>query len=95
MREYFSNCNEAVARWRERGPTLLEPERDPSAPGYPSPILGDELVHPHGVYLFRHRKLPIRYYAPNFHPPYDTPENKAIIREILGRKWNEHSLQWD
>lgn len=50
-----------VAEWRAAGPALLEPETDPSAPGYPTvdQVLGEELSSPHGVYLYKHRNEPV------------------------------------
>ena len=93
--EYMRKCSEAVARWRELGPQLLTPECDPNQEGYPGEnVLDNELTHPHGVYLFRHRMLPTKYFAPNFEPPYDTAEKREIIAKVLGRKWDEHDRVW-
>ena len=96
MRQYFELCNETVSSWRQRGPVALEGELDPLQPGYAGEnIIDSELSQPHGVYLFRHRYLPIKYFPPNFHPPYDTAEKRQIIGAVLGRQWNEHLLQWE
>lgn len=95
MVAYFAKCNDAVLKWRAKGPQLLEPPLDPNSPGYPTHPLDDELENPHGVYLFRHRNLPIRYFAPNFHPPYDTPEKIEIIEKFINKTWNEQTLNWE
>lgn len=94
--EYMEQCSEAVGRWRAQGAQTLTPETDPSQPGCPTQqqVLGEELTSPHGLYLFRHRMLPIQYFAPNFEPPYDTPEKRAVISRVLGRKWDEHAGEW-
>lgn len=94
MKDYMRHCEEVVELWRSLGPQFLEPEKDPKAAGYIACPLGCELESPHGLYLFRHRNLPINYYPPNFHPPYDTPEKRAIIREVLSHSWDENTLQW-
>lgn len=95
MAAYFAHCSEIVRKWRERGSTCLEGEMDVGQPGHVSRALGAELTNPHGVYLFRHRNMPIQYFPPNFHPPYDSLEKRKIIQDVLSRKWNEHNLQWD
>jgi hypothetical protein len=94
MVSYFGKCNEAVSKWRARGPQLLEPPSNADTPGYPKIPLNDELEHPHGVYLFRHRNLPIRYFAPNFHPPYDTSDKREVIAKYVNKAWDEQTLDW-
>jgi len=94
MQQYFEKCDGVVRKWRERGATLIEPETDPSKPGYPSKPLGSELDSPHGVYLFKNRNEPIEYFEPNFHPPYDTPEKRKIISDVLSKEWDEDNLTW-
>ncbi len=39
-------------------------------------------------------KRPGRYFAPNFHPPYDTPEKRKLIADVLGREWHSPTLSW-
>lgn len=95
MRQYFADVHAVVAEWRAAGPTLLEPESDPAAAGHPGDkALGDELSSPHGIYLFKHRNEPVEYFAPNFHPPYDTPEKRQIIKNVLAKEWHEPTLSW-
>jgi hypothetical protein len=96
MRQYFAAVHQVVAEWRAAGPLLLEPEADPTAAGHPSggQLLGEELASPHGVYLFKTRNEPVEYFAPNFHPPYDTPEKRKIIQDVLARQWHSPTLSW-
>ena len=94
MTDYFRHCNDVVSEWRSQGPQCLEPESDPTAAGCPPQPLQDEMEHPHGVYLFRHRNLPVKYFAPNFHPPYDTPEKRELIAATLSKTWDEKTLSW-
>jgi len=96
MRRYFEEVDAVVREWRQKGPTLLEPERDPEAAGCPkgAALLGDELSSPHGVYLFKTRNEVVEYFPPNFHPPYDTPEKRKIIRGVLSKEWHSPTLSW-
>ena len=94
MREYFANCSKVVKEWRKLGPLCLEPENNPMNTGYISNPLDNELTEPHGVYLFRDRLNIIKYFAPNFHPPYNTPEKREIIRRVLSVQWDEKNLRW-
>ena len=57
-------------------------------------LRGQQRRTPNGVYLFRHRAQPLRYFAPSFHPPYDTPAQRAVIRHWLDRRWDAAALQW-
>ena len=83
MRDYFNSCSDAVARWRERGPVCLEPQTHPGEHGFvgEKKALSDELTNPHGVYLYKTRQDVVDYFAPNFFPPYNTPEKRAIIEK--------------
>lgn len=94
--QYLSRCSDVVSRWRADGPRLLTPECNFAVAGCVpvQRVLGDELVRPHGVYLFRHRMHPVHYFPPNFEPPYDTAEKRAVIEAVLSRKWDERSLEW-
>ena len=75
--------------------TYLEPESDPTKPGWVEAPIGEELATPHGLYLFKTREEPIRYFAPNFEPPYNTPEKRSIIEHVLRRVWNPSTLSWE
>jgi hypothetical protein len=54
----------------------------------------DKMVHDAGIYLFRDRKTITHYFEPNFFPPYNTPEKKMIIAQILAEQWDESTLSW-
>lgn len=47
-----------------------------------------------GVWLFTDRENITHFFAPNFLPPYDTPEKRKIIFDVLREEWNEESLSW-
>lgn len=36
----------------------------------------------------------VEYFPPNFHPPYDTPEKREIIRDVLSKHWHSPTLTW-
>lgn len=36
----------------------------------------------------------MEYFPPNFHPPYDTPEKREIIRDVLSKHWHSPTLTW-
>jgi hypothetical protein len=42
-----------------------------------------------GLFLFKDRTETIGYYQPNFLPPYDTPEKRKVISDILSSRWDE------
>ncbi len=107
MQSYFRHCDKVVEQWRAMGPQFLETENDTSVKGCifassninnnycnGSAVIGEEAVHPHGVYLFKHRAAPLDYFPPNFHPPYNTAEKRKIIANVLSRNWNTSTLQW-
>jgi hypothetical protein len=109
MTNYFENCQKIVDKWRQEGPMLLEPqkslspntgnlvglkrEREDRGGGIERPV-GEELSDPHGIYLFKDRKTILKYFKPNFLPPYDTKESRAIIENVLSKTWNEETLSW-
>lgn len=106
-REYFKNCCVIQEEWEKNGPKLLTPVI-PVIPAIPenayngngaitgaiSLPIDDELIHPNGIYLFKDRKTIIKYFKPNFLPPYDTNDKIEIIRSVLAEKWDENYLQW-
>jgi hypothetical protein len=98
--EYFKNCSVILEEWEKDGPKLLQSVIPDAFDGNGtvsgailSPIC-EELVHPHGVYLFKDRKTIIKYFKPNFLPPYNTDEKVEIIRNVLKEKWDEKNLVW-
>jgi len=81
---YFAHCSAVVAEWRARGPVLLEAEeKDPSTTG----AVG-------GLYFFRDANRVVGYVEPNFLPPYNTPEKRALIQKVLSRRWDQDRLEW-
>ena len=103
-KEYFKNCRIIQEEWEKNGPKLLNPyitvipenayNGNGAISGAVTSPIGDELIHPHGIYLFKDRKTIIKYFQPNFLPPYDTDEKIEIIRSVLAEKWDEKNLQW-
>ena len=66
----------------------------PAAPGHPGDgaAIGDESINPHGLYLFKTREEIVEYFGPNFHPPYNTPEKRKIISDVLSEVWDSPTL---
>jgi len=62
-------CGAAVARWQAAGPQPLINPDEPDAGS--------------GFWMYRDRNRPKQFFAPNFFPPYDTEEKRAIIERIL------------
>lgn len=89
---YFEHCSTVLGNWRDNclkiplSEQYLEPESDSAVPGCPEHVVGNELEHPHGIYLFKHRNKILRYFAPNFHPPYSSPESREVILQVLKLK---------
>eukprot|EP01051_Picozoa_sp_SAG22_P013798 SAG22_NODE_1590_length_4048_cov_3.816156_1_plen_644_part_00 len=95
MNQYLAQASAVIEQWRQRGPQLLQPEVDPTQPGYPSPVLGAELTDPHGIHLFRDRNTPLHYFAPNFLPPYNSSEKRKVIAEVLSKLWNDETKRFE
>lgn len=70
--------------WNNGSETLTLPDRVPTAP---------EDCHS-GIWLFTDRANITHFFAPNFLPPYDTPEKRKIIFDVLKEEWDEGSLSW-
>lgn len=47
-----------------------------------------------GIWLFTDRENPTHFFEPNFLPPYNTPEKRKIILEVLKEEWDEKTLIW-
>lgn len=56
--------------------------------------LDDENVHPYGIYLFKDRKTIIKYFKPNFFPPYNDEGKRKIIENVLSKTWDETNMKW-
>ena len=47
-----------------------------------------------GIWLFTDRENPTHFFKPNFLPPYNTPEKRKIILDVLKEEWDEKTLSW-
>jgi hypothetical protein len=47
-----------------------------------------------GIWLFTDRENISHFFKPNFLPPYDTPDKKKIILDVLREEWDEKTLSW-
>ena len=95
LHAYLQQASAAVETWRERGPVILEPASNKSTVGYPDPVLGEEVSKPGGVYLFKSRNEPQKYFAPNWEPPYNNTEKRATIQRVLSEVWNSDKKDWE
>lgn len=80
--EYFKMCSKTIQKWKEAGPQALQPPES-GACSFGS-----------GIYLFTDRNNITHKFEPNFLPPYDTPDKRAIIFEYLKEEWLENELKW-
>jgi len=87
---YFKKCQGAIDKWRESGPKPLNTNA--------CDIDGKPLANPgeynSGIWLFVDRENITHFFPPNFLPPYDTPEKKKIILDMLKEEWDEKTLSW-
>lgn len=88
--KYFAKCDEAIQGWRMEGPLPLNTVPR-SLEG--KPIESSE-TNQSGIWLFVDRENPTHFFAPNFLPPYDTPEKRKIILDVLREEWDEKTLSW-
>lgn len=98
---YFDKCKQVVAQWREEGPKPLVPPVTKNIERVRCPEkkvqagkLGSDPQYTSGLWLFTDRTLPTHLFEPNFLPPYDTPEKRRIIFDVLSEEWDEHKLVW-
>lgn len=47
-----------------------------------------------GIWLFTDRENITHFFEPNFLPPYDTPDKRKIILDVLKEEWDERTLSW-
>ena len=80
--EYFKMCAKTIQKWKEAGPQALQPPES-GACSFGS-----------GIYLFTDRNNITHKFEPNFLPPYDTADKRAIIFEFLKEEWDEKTLSW-
>jgi hypothetical protein len=88
--QYFAKCEDAIQGWRKEGPKALNTmPRDVEG----KPIESDQSCQS-GLWLFLDRENPTHFFAPNFLPPYNTPEKRKIIMDVLKEEWDEKTLSW-
>jgi hypothetical protein len=79
-----------IHQWRQEGPKAL------NNGGWD--VDGKTLENPpeytSGLWLFVDRDNISHFFAPNFLPPYNTPEKHSIIMEFLKDEWDEKTLSW-
>lgn len=84
-KKYFQKCDTVIKKWREAGPKALN--SGSSIPDNVGP-------NSSGLWLFRDRENITHCFLPNFLPPYNTPEKRKIILDILKNEWDEKALKW-
>lgn len=47
-----------------------------------------------GIWLFTDRENISHFFEPNFLPPYNTPEKRSLILDMLKEEWVEETLSW-
>ena len=88
--EYFAQCHTAIQKWKEAGPQPLNNE----GLDVDGKKLEGDAEYTSGLWLFTDRENISHFFAPNFLPPYDTPEKRQIILHFLKEEWDEKSLSW-
>lgn len=94
-RQYFAKCDAVVQKWKEAGPKPLNTDAlDEKGQPLKKSSDASDAQYNSGLWLFTDRENIDNYFAPNFLPPYDTPEKKKIIMSFLSEEWDEKRLQW-
>lgn len=89
---YFDKCAAAVEQWKKDGPKPLNTvPRNLTAQEIPT---DENQGNNSGVFLFTDRENITHFFKPNFLPPYDTPDKRKIILEILEEEWDEKTLSF-
>mmetsp|Transcript_22336 Transcript_22336/g.42305 ORF Transcript_22336/g.42305 Transcript_22336/m.42305 type:complete len:874 (-) Transcript_22336:243-2864(-) len=89
MNKYFSQSEQVINSWREKGPQYLQPPFSNSTFG----ATHEEVTRPHGIYLLRNG-VPTNYFAPNFNPPYTTKMTRSLIRNVVNKSWDVKRRDW-
>lgn len=96
------SCN-SIESFMEVMDDMLTPQPDASTSITSCLDIVDEMLTPvpdaaasrqSGVWLFTDRQHPTHCIAPNFFAPYDTPEKRALIHQVLSEVWNPDTLSW-
>ena len=76
----------------------VKPAEDTERAAEPEPKADEEEGSPtsyhSGIWLFTDRENITHFFAPNFLPPYNTPEKRKIIMNVLKEEWDEKTLSW-
>ena len=100
--DYFAHCGKVCEMWKKLGVQPLIPnlqndtlgiERVNCVDKSTGEVVNDERYRS-GIYLFTDRTKITHHFAPNFLPPYNTPEKRKIILEVLKEEWDEKTLSW-
>lgn len=89
---YFQKCDAVIKKWREAGPKPLN-EGGWDINGEPLLDTNEDELNS-GIWLFADRENITHYFKPNFLPPYDTPEKRNMILDVLDEEWDENALAW-
>jgi len=81
--KYFEKCDKAIKKWRKAGP---QPLNDGAWDTDGSPLLDPDNYNS-GIWLFLDRENITHFFPPNFLPPYDTPDKKKFILDVLREEW--------
>lgn len=99
--QYFRNAQSVISEWRNIGPKALLPPIIKNVQRIRSPIkqvrggtLGSSDQVLSGIWIFQDRHTPTHLVEPNFLPPYDTPEKREIIFDVLSEEWDPHQRLW-
>ena len=89
MNRYFANAEKVMEAWREKGPQYL----DPVVSHLDGGASKEEVVRPHGIYMFRNG-VPTNYFPPNFDPPYTTKMTRSLLLTVLDKSWDKKRRDW-
>jgi hypothetical protein len=87
---YFDKCEAAIQKWRKDGPKPL----NTASRTLTGKISNKANEYNSGIWLFTDRENITHFFKPNFLPPYDTPDKKQVIVNMLKEEWDEKSLSW-
>ena len=90
--KYFEKCKKVISMWHEQGPKPLN--AGSAKKSFLCGLLDDVPEHCSGIWLFTDRNNISHFFKPNFLPPYDTPEKRKVILDILKEEWDPSTLEW-
>lgn len=86
---YFAKCDRAIQKWKAEGPKPLN-----TGWNIDGSELEDKPEYCSGIWLFVDRENITHHFAPNFLPPYNTPEKRKVILDFLREEWDDKDLRW-